>query len=100
MISITTPDQKTSMLATLLITMLPSIMLSGFIFPLTSLGQVLRWISNIVPATYFLRIIRGVVLKGADVSDFLFDGLILILMSVILIILAVRKFAKMRKIAG
>ncbi len=100
MISITTPDQKTSMLGTLLVTMLPSIMLSGFIFPLTSLAEPLRLISNIIPATYFLKIIRGVVLKGASVSDFLFNGLILLLMSVILIFLAVRKFSRMRRIAG
>jgi len=97
LISIAATDQKTSMLATLLVTMLPSIMLSGFIFPLSSLSQVLRWISNIIPATYFLKIIRGVVLKGASVSDFLVDGLILILMGVVLIFVAVRKFSKMRK---
>ncbi len=100
MISIVAPDQKTSMLGTLLVTMLPSIMLSGFIFPLTSLSTVLRWISNVIPATYFLKIIRGVVLKGASVSDFLTEGLILIFMSAVLIFVAVRKFSKMRKIAG
>ena len=53
-----------------------------------------------VGTAHFLRIIRGVVLKGASVSDFLFDGLILVLMSVILIFLAVMKFSRMRRIAG
>ncbi len=99
-ISIAAPDQKTSMLGTLLITILPSIMLSGFIFPITSLGEVLRWTSNIIPATYFLKIIRSVVLKGASISDFLVDGLILTLMSIVLIFIAVKKFSKLRKIAG
>lgn len=96
LISISAPDQKTAMLATLLVTMLPSIMLSGFIFPLTSLSPVLRGFSNIVPATYFLRIIRGVILKGASVSDFIRDGGILLLMSIVLTIVSVRKFSKNR----
>ncbi len=96
LISISAPDQKTAMLATLLVTMLPSIMLSGFIFPLTSLSPVLRGFSNIVPATYFLRIIRGVILKGASVSDFIRDGGILFLMSIVLTIVSVRKFSKNR----
>ncbi len=100
MISMAAPDQKTAMLATLLATMLPSIMLSGFIFPITSLGRILRIISSIVPATYFLKIIRGVVLKDASFSDFVTDGAILILMSIILIAIAVKKFTRMRKVAG
>jgi len=100
MISMAAPDQKTAMLATLLATMLPSIMLSGFIFPITSLSGILRIISNFVPATYFLRIIRGVVLKGASFSDFVADGAILILMSIVLITLAAKKFTKLRKVAG
>jgi len=100
MISMTAPDQKTAMLATLLATMLPSIMLSGFIFPLASMGSFLRLVSSIVPATYFLKIIRGIVMKGASFSDFILDGVILIFMSAVLILIASRKFAKMRKIAG
>ncbi len=100
MISMVAPDQKTAMLATLLATMLPSLMLSGFIFPITSLGKVLRIFSSIVPATYFLKIIRGVVLKGASFSDFVWDGVILIIMSIVLIFIAVIKFTKMRRISG
>jgi len=100
MISMVTPDQKTAMLATLLVTMLPSLMLSGFIFPITSLGKILRILSCMIPTTYFLKIIRGVVLKGASFSDFVGDAVILIIMSSVLILIAVRKFTKMRRIAG
>ena len=100
MISMISPDQKTSMLATLLITMLPSIMLSGFIFPIESLGAVLQWLSGIVPATYFLKIIRGVVMKGASVSDFIFEGVVLFIMSAVLIFAAVTAFSKLRKAAS
>jgi ABC-2 type transport system permease protein len=87
------------MLATLLITMLPSFLLSGFIFPLDSLNPVLRAISYVIPATYFLRIIRGVILKGAELRHFLFEGGMLIVLSMILLAAATRKFNGQRKAA-
>jgi ABC-2 type transport system permease protein len=85
------------MLATLLATLLPSIMLSGFIFPLDSMGPVLQGISHIVPATYFLRIIRGVVLKGAELKHFLTEGAAMVIFSVVLLALAMAKFNHDRK---
>jgi ABC-2 type transport system permease protein len=99
LISTSAPTQRTAMLATLLSTMLPSMLLSGFIFPLDSLGPVLKAISYAIPATYFLRIIRGVVLKGAELEHFLFEGGMLIVLSVVLLAAATRKFNRQRKAA-
>ena len=99
LISTTAPTQRVAMLATLLSTMLPSFLLSGFIFPLDSLGPVLRAISYVIPATYFLRIIRGVVLKGAELKHFLFEGGMLIVLSVVLLAAATWKFNRQRKAA-
>ena len=99
LISASAPTQRTAMLATLLITMLPSFLLSGFIFPLDSLSPVLRAISHLIPATYFLRIIRGVILKGAELRHFLFEGGMLIALSLILLAAATRKFDRQRKAA-
>lgn len=97
LISTSAPNQRVAMLATLLITMLPSMLLSGFIFPLDSLAPVLRAVSYAIPATYFLRIIRGVILKGAELKHFLFEGGMLVALSLVLLAAATRKFNKQRK---
>jgi len=97
LISTTAPTQRTAMLATLLITMLPSFLLSGFIFPLDSLGWALRAISYFIPATYFLRIIRGVVLKGAELRHFMLEGGMLIALCAVLLVAATLRFNRQRK---
>lgn len=97
LISTMAASQKAAMFATLLITLLPSIMLSGFIFPLESMPLPLKMISKIVPATYFLKIIRGVVVKGAELKHFLPEGGALLLFTVVLLALATIKFSSNRK---
>ncbi|HLP47188.1 MAG TPA: ABC transporter permease [Candidatus Kapabacteria bacterium] len=97
LISTIAPSQKIAMFVTLLITLLPSIMLSGFIFPRETLPPVLRGITYIVPATYFLRIIRGVVVKGAELKHFISEGAALVVFTVVLLTIASLKFARDRK---
>lgn len=97
LISTTAPTQRVSMIAALLTTMLPSVLLSGFIFPLESLSPVLRLVTRLVPATYFLRIIRGVVLKGAGLGTFVGDALSLLGLCVIFLGLASLRFSRLRR---
>lgn len=96
LVSTVAGNQITAMFVALLATMLPSLLLSGFMFPLDSLGPVLQFISRLVPATYFLKIIRGVVIKGADFRHFVREGAALAVFSVVLIAAASVKFSRSR----
>jgi ABC-2 type transport system permease protein len=58
----------------LLTSMLPAIFLSGFIFPIRSMPVVLQWLTRIVPARYYLVILRGLVLKGTSLADYTWMG--------------------------
>jgi ABC-2 type transport system permease protein len=51
-----------------LMTLLPQVMLSGLIFPLSSMAAGVRWIGYVLPLTYFVRIARGVMLRGAGLE--------------------------------
>jgi ABC-2 type transport system permease protein len=50
-------------------TMLPSILLSGFLFPFEGMPEPAQWIAQILPLTHFNTIVRGVVLRGAELGD-------------------------------
>lgn len=54
----------------LVTSMLPAIFLSGFIFPIRAMPVPLQWVSAIVPARYFITVLRGVILKGAELSTY------------------------------
>lgn len=51
--------------------MLPSVLLSGFVFPRSEMPWPLYWIGALLPVTYFLEIVRGIVLRNADAADLL-----------------------------
>jgi ABC-2 type transport system permease protein len=48
--------------------LMPSMLLSGFIFPIASMPPALQWLSYLVPLTYFLTIVRGIIIKGVGVE--------------------------------
>ncbi|MFQ5583119.1 MAG: ABC transporter permease, partial [Calditrichia bacterium] len=64
MISTISSTQQVAMMIAQSATMLPTVFLSGFIFPISSMPKILQIISYIVPAKYFLIIVRGIMLKG------------------------------------
>jgi ABC-2 type transport system permease protein len=93
LISTVVSTQQVAMMAALAATLLPTLMISGFIFPLNSMPEILQYISYIVPAKYYLIIIRGIMLKGNTLVQLAFPTLFLVLLSVVLLGNAIRKFS-------
>ncbi len=73
---------------------LPSIMLSGFLFPREAMPKVIYYIGNIIPLTYYLDIIRGIVLKGVGIAYLWGQVISLIVFSLVLLTFSTLKFKK------
>ncbi len=91
LIAALTSSQLAAMLAALGGTMLPNTMLSGLIFPIASMPVPLQLLTNIVPARWFIEVVRGIMLKGAGVALLWPQLLILAVMLLVLLVLAVRR---------
>jgi len=74
------------------LTILPSIFFSGYIFPRETMPKVFYAISYLVPASYFINITRGVILRGAGIRHLWLDGLALFVIGALLLIIAARRF--------
>jgi ABC-2 type transport system permease protein len=78
-------------------TILPSVFLSGYIFLIENMPLPFQWISHLIPATYYIRILRGIVLRGAGMADLWREAVILTVMGCAAILLAARMFVKSRQ---
>ena len=92
LISSRTSSQRVAMTGALAGTMLPTVLLSGFIFPIESMPRLLRIISNIVPARWFVTIARGIMLKGVGLEYLWPQTLVLLGMTLVLVAAATRSF--------
>ncbi len=73
---------------------MPNILLSGFMFPREAMPKLAQWIGAALPLTYFLRVLRGVLLRGTGFEAFWKEALTLVGFSVVLITLSVQRFHK------
>ena len=73
---------------------LPSILLSGFMFPFAGMPTVIQWLAEVLPLTHFLRIIRGVMLRGAHLLELWPDVLALLAFTAVMMTLAILRFRK------
>jgi ABC-2 type transport system permease protein len=80
------------MLGVFLTTLLPNILLSGFIFPLESMPAVLRWISFVVPGRWFVTIARGIMLKGIGLEYLWRETLYMTALAFGLLVVSLRSF--------
>ncbi len=92
LISTTTASQQTAMLLSLMGMLLPTILFSGFMFPIENMPWPLQVISNIVPARWYYIIVKGIMIKGLGFSGIWKETLILMGMTLFLIVLSLRKF--------
>jgi len=92
LISTIANSQQTAMMISLMALMLPTILLSGFIFPITSMPMALQVISNAIPAKWFIIILKGVMLKGVGLEFIWKETLILLGMTLFFIALSVKKY--------
>jgi len=91
-ISTLVDQQRVAMFGALLVTVLPSFMLSGFIFPIRSMPEFLQIISRAVPALYYIPVVRGVLLKGVGAEVFIGNGLFLLALMFVLSVASVLRF--------
>jgi len=87
-----TDSQRVAMFVALLATMLPSTLLSGMVFPLASMPEILQVLSNIVPARWFIVIARGIMLKGVGLEYLWRETLVLAVMTLVIMTAAVHSF--------
>jgi ABC-2 type transport system permease protein len=92
LISTIANSQQTAMMMSLMGLMLPVIILSGFIFPVSSMPMPLQIISNIVPAKWFIIIIKAILLKGATFSVIWKETLILMGMTAFFLVVSIKKY--------
>jgi len=72
--------------------MLPTILLSGFIFPIENMPQIYGWISTVMPPRYFIVIIKNIMIKGTGFLYVWKETLILIVFTIVFIGLSIRNF--------
>jgi ABC-2 type transport system permease protein len=74
--------------------LLPNILLSGFMFPRVAMPLLAQWLGLLLPLTYYLEVLRGILLKGAGMEYLWKDTLILLGFAAVLVMLSVRRFSK------
>ena len=92
LISSVTRTQVAAMLVSGLMLMMPTMLLSGMIFPIESMPLILQWISDILPARWYIQAVRKLMIEGVPVVLVYKEIGILLLMATVLITVSIKKF--------
>lgn len=92
LISIISESQQTAMFGSLMATMLPTMLLSGFMFPIENMPLPLQVLSNVVPSRWYYIIVRSIMIKGAGFENIWKETLVLAGMSLALLALSLKQF--------
>ncbi|WP_278022834.1 ABC transporter permease [Flavobacterium ginsengisoli] len=92
LISNVTASQQTAMLISMMGMMLPTLLLTGFMFPLENMPWIFQAISHLIPSHYYYIIVKAVMLKGLGFSYIWKETLILVVMTILLLTISLKKF--------
>jgi len=92
LISTSTNSQQTAMFVSMLALMLPTIILSGFIFPIANMPWILQVLCQVIPPRWFIVIIKDIMLKGTGFYYVWFQTLVILVMTLFFIFLSYKKF--------
>ena len=87
-ISVVSDSQQVAFTAATFVSLLPSLILSGFVFPIDSMPWVIQIITNITPAKFFINILRAIILRGVGISAFWDQIIYLLIFIIVFVVLA------------
>ena len=87
-ISVVSDSQQVAFTAATFVSLLPSLILSGFVFPIDSMPWIIQIITNITPAKFFINILRAIILRGVGISAFWDQIIYLLIFTTIFIVLS------------
>ena len=94
LISTIASTQLMALLLSAMVLLVPIVMLSGMIFPVESMPQILQWISAVIPPRYYIQAMRKLMVMGVGVEEVLHEIAILSAMTIFLLTVALAKFKK------
>jgi ABC-2 type transport system permease protein len=94
LISIVTKNQLLASQVAMILTFLPAFLLSGFAYPIRSMPVALQYITYLIPAKYFVTLLKGIYLKGVGPEVLWIEGAFLTVFAALMLVLANRKFKK------
>ena len=100
LISTVAPTQQVAFQLAVLSSFLPTFILSGFIFPISSMPEVIQVVTRVIPARYFLVALRAIVLKGAELQAFWLDLAALGLFALVMLGLSSARLARQWRAGG
>ncbi len=92
LVSVVTRNQMVATQAALLSSMMPSVLLSGFMFPIANMPLPLRALANVLPASHFVTVLRGVMLRGNGFRELAPDVLAMVAFAALMVIASTKRF--------
>lgn len=92
LISTIVDTQLAAMLVSGMVLMMPVMLLSGMMFPIESMPEILQWISSLVPARWYIQVVKKIMIQGVDIQFALKEVVILSSMTILFIVLSLKQF--------